>query len=136
MCSKFAAISVLFAAALALSSKSLEATPSYTIEQAVDLAQERNPDILIAQKKVMAARGGFIEARSGYLPWLSSSGLYDKRQTQSETNLRQEDYNAILKLEQNLYTGGGATSHGANLQTKNAQAHYDRQPTLCRVTID
>src|SRR6184192_703663 len=136
MCSKFAAISVLFAAALAISSKSLEATPSYTIEQAVDLAQEHNPEILIAQKKVIAARGDFIEARSGYLPWLSSSGLYDKRQTQSETNLRQEDYNAIVKLEQNLYTGGAVSSQVAIAQLNIAKANYDLQETISRVTMD
>src|SRR5207249_1318109 len=136
MCSKFAAISVLFAAALAISSKSLEATADYTIEQAVDRAQERNPDILIAQKKVMAARGDFIEARSGYLPWLSSSGLYDKRQTQSETNLRQEDYNAIVKLEQNLYTGGAVGSQVAIAQLNIAKANYDLQETISRVTMD
>ena len=105
MCSKFAAITMMIAAALALSSSSLEAMPVYGIEQAVAMAQERNPEILIAHKKVTAARGGFIEARSGYLPSLSSSGLYDKRQTESQTNLRQQDYNAIVKLEQNLYTG-------------------------------
>src|SRR6266566_7081260 len=136
MCSKFAAISVLFAAALAISSKSLEATPSYTIEQAVDLAQEHNPEILIARKKVIAARGDFIEARSGYLPWLSSSGLYDKRQTQSETNLRQEDYNAIVKLEQNLYTGGAVKSQVAIAQLNIAKANYDLQETISRVTMD
>src|SRR6266516_3949969 len=136
MCSKFAAINVLFAAALAISSKSLEATPSYTIEQAVDLAQEHNPEILIARKKVIAARGDFIEARSGYLPWLSSSGLYDKRQTQSETNLRQEDYNAIVKLEQNLYTGGAVSSQVAIAQLNSAKANYDLQETISRVTMD
>jgi hypothetical protein len=110
MFSKFAAISVMIAAPLAVSSTALEAMPVYGIEEAVVLAQERNPDILIAHKKVTAARGGFIEARSGYLPSLSSSGLYDKRQTESQTNLRQEDYNAIVKLEQNLYTGGAVGS--------------------------
>src|SRR5213079_1070814 len=136
MCSKFAAISVLFAAALAISSKSLEATPSYTIERAVDLAQEHNPEILIARKKVIAARGDFIEARSGYLPWLSSSGLYDKRQTQSETNLRQEDYNAIVKLEQNLYTGGAVTSQVAIAQLNIAKANCDLQEIVSRVTMD
>ena len=99
---KFAAISILLAAALAGFPNILAAVPVYTIEQAVTVVQEHNPEILIARKKVLAARGGFIEARSGFLPSLSSSGLYDKRQTQSETNLRQEDYNAILRLEQNL----------------------------------
>src|SRR5881398_1325632 len=136
MCSKFAAISVLIAAALALSSKSLEATPIYTIERAVDLAQEHNPEILIARKKVLAARGGFIEARSGFLPSLSSSGLYDKRQTQSETNLRQEDYNVILRLEQNLYTGGAVTSQVAIAQLNIDKANYELQEIVNRVTMD
>src|ERR1043166_1854235 len=136
MCSKFAAISVMIAAALAVSSKFLEAMPAYTIEQAVAVAQEHNSEILIAQKKVMAARGGFIEARSGYLPWLSSSGLYDKRQTQSETNLRQEDYNAIVKLAQNLYTGGAGASQVAIAQLNIAKANYDLQETISRVMMD
>src|SRR5438128_254820 len=80
MCSKFGAIGVMLAAILAVASSSSSALPVYGIEQAVALGQERNPEILIAQKKVIAARGGFIEARSGYLPSVSSSGLYDKRQ--------------------------------------------------------
>jgi len=136
MCSKFAAISVIITAALAVSPRSLEAMPAYDIEEAVALAQERNPEILIAQKKVIAARGGFIEARSGYLPSVSSSGLYDKRQTQSETNLRQEDYNAIVKLEQNLYTGGAVSSQVAISQLNIAKANYDLQETTSRVSMD
>src|SRR6266576_1647752 len=136
MCSKFAAISLTIAAALAVSSSSLRATPVYGIEQAVALAQERNPEILIAHKKVTAARGGFIEARSGYLPSVSSSGLYDKRQTESQTNLRQEDYNAIVQLEQNLYTGGAVSSRVAIAQLNIAKANYDLQETISRVTMD
>jgi outer membrane protein len=136
MCSKFAAISVMIAAALAVSSECAEAIPGYTIEDAVALAQERNPDILIAKKKVTAARGGFVEARSGYLPWVSSSGLYDKRQTQSQTDLRQEDYNAIVKLEQNIYTGGAVGSQVAIAQLNIAKANYDLQETIGRVTME
>jgi outer membrane protein len=136
MCSKFAAISMLIAAALPASSKALEGVPIYTIEQAVAVAQERNPEILIARKKVLAARGSFTEARSGFLPSLTSSGLYDKRQTQSETNLRQEDYNAILKLEQKLYTGGAVTSQVAIAQLNIAKANYELQETISRVTMD
>jgi len=136
MCSKLAAISTLIAVGLVVFSKSLEAMPVYGIDEAVALAQERNPDVLIARKKVIAERGGFIEARSGYLPWLSSSGLVDKRQTQSETNLRQEDYNAILKLEENLYTGGAVSSQVAIAQLNIAKANYELQETISRVTMD
>ena len=134
MCSKFAAISVMIAAVF--SSEFIEAMPAYTIEDAVALAQERNPEILIAEKKVTEARGGFIEARSGYLPSLTSSGLYDKRQTQSQTNLRQEDYNAIVKVEQNIYTGGAVGSQVAIAQLNIAKANYDLQETISRVTMD
>jgi outer membrane protein len=133
---KFAAISMLIAAFMPGSANIAWAVPAYTIEQAVTVAQEHNPEILIARKKVLAARGGFIEARSGYLPSLSSSGLYDKRQTQSETNLRQEDYNAILKLEQNLYTGGAVASQVAIAQLNIAKANYELQEVVTRVTMD
>jgi outer membrane protein TolC len=136
MCSKFAAISLMIAAGFLVCSPFVRGMPAYTIDEAVALARERNPDILIAQKKVTAARGGFIEARSGYLPSLSSSGLYDKRQTQSETNLRQEDYNAIVKLEQNIYTGGAVASQVAIAQRNIAKANYDLQETISRVTMD
>jgi outer membrane protein TolC len=132
---KFATTSVLIAATLSASPRALGG-PAYTIEQAVAVAQERNPEILIARKKVLAARGSFIEARSGFLPSLTSSGLYDKRQTQSETNLRQEDYNAILKLEQNLYTGGAVTSQVAIAQLNIAKANYELQEIVSRVTMD
>src|SRR5213080_2022213 len=135
MCLKFAAISILIAAALPASPRAL-GLPAYTIEQAVAVVQEHNPEILIARKKVLAARGGFIEARSGFLPSLSSSGLYDKRQTQSETNLRQEDYNAILRLDQNLYTGGAVTSQVAIAQLNIDKANYELQEIANRVTMD
>jgi outer membrane protein TolC len=136
MCSKFAAISVIIASALAVSLSSSDALRVYGIEEAVALGQERNPDILIAHKKVTAARGGFIEARSGRLPSISSSGLYDKRQTESQTNLRQEDYNAIIKLEQNIYTGGAVGSQVAIAQLNIAKANYDLQETISRVAMD
>ena len=133
---KFVAISMLIAAALPGLPKVVGAVPVYTIEQAVAVAQERNPDILIARKKVVGAHGSFIEARSGFLPSLTSSGLYDKRQTQSETSLRQEDYNAILRLDQNLYTGGAVTSQAAIARLNIDKANYELQEIASRVTMD
>src|SRR5438067_9625578 len=133
---KFVAISMLIAAALPGLPKVVGAVPAYTIEQAVAVAQERNPDILIARKKVVGAHGGFSEARSGFLPSLTSGGLYDKRQTQSETNLRKEDYNASLQVDQNLYTGGAVTSQVAIAQLNIDKANYELQEIVSRVTLD
>ena len=131
---KFAAIATLIAAAASASIQA--AIPTYTIEQAVAVAEAHNPEIAIARKKVQGARGGFVEARSGFLPSLTSSGLYDKRQQQSETRLRSEDYNATLRLEQNLYTGGAVTSQVAIARLNIEKQNYELQETAGRVAMD
>src|SRR2546421_12335011 len=131
-----AAIGVLIAAGLFVFPQPVKAAPVYTIEQAVAVAQEHNPDILIARKRAQGARGSWIEARAGFLPSVSSSGLYDKRQTRSETTLRQEDYNAILKLEQNVYTGGAVSSQVAIAQLNIDKANYELQEIASRVAMD
>lgn len=89
------------------------AAPVYTLEQAVALAQTQNPDIAVARQKLKAARGGLIEARSGYLPSVVSTGLLRERQHQTDSRLRDEDYNADVRVLQNLYTGGAVSSQVA-----------------------
>src|SRR5216110_519940 len=131
---EFAAIALALTFELPVASQA--AVPNYTVEEAVALAQAQNPEIAIARKKVQGARGGWVEARSGYLPSLTSSGLYDKRQQQSETRLRDEDYNAILKLEQNLYTGGAVTSQVAIARLNIEMQNYELQEIASRVAMD
>src|SRR5437660_8847316 len=133
---RFEFAAVALSLTFALPARAQAVVPTYTIEQAVAVAQTQNPEIAIARKKVQGARGGWIEARSGYLPSLTSSGLYDKRQQQSQTTLREEDYNATLRLEQNLYTGGAVTSQVAIAQLNIQKANYDLQETVSRVTMD
>jgi outer membrane protein len=110
--------------------------PTYSIEEAVALAQAQNPEIAIARKQVQAARGGLIEARSGFLPSIVSTGLLDKREHQSETRLRDDDYNASLRLLQNLYTGGAVTSQVAIARLNIEKQEYEFQETANRVTMD
>src|SRR5256884_6654267 len=115
---------------------SMQGLPTYTIEEAVVLAQAEDPEVAIARKKMQAARGGFIEARSGFLPSVASTGFYDKRQQQSQTRLRDEDYNAILRVEQNLYTGGAVTSQVAIARLNIEKQGYEFQEVADRVTMD
>src|SRR5205814_2270522 len=72
----------------------------------------------------------------GYLPSLSSTGLVDKRQQQTETRLRDEDYNAIVKLEQNLYTGGAVSSQVSIARLNIEKQNYELQETASRVAMD
>jgi outer membrane protein len=134
MRSEFRAIALLIIFALLAPLQG--AVPTYTIEQAVAIAQAQNPEIAIARKKIQGARGGWIEARSGYLPSLTSSGLYDKRQQQSETRLREEDYNARLQIEQNLYTGGAVTSQVGIARLNIEKQNYELEEIASRVTMD
>src|SRR5882762_1973004 len=133
---RFEFAAVALSLTFALPARAQAVVPTYTIEQAVAVAQTQNPEIAIARKKVQGARGGWIEARSGYLPSLTSSGLYDKRQQQSQTTLREEDYNATLRLEQNLYTGGAVTSQVAIARLNIEKQNYELQEIASRVAMD
>lgn len=101
---------VLLLGLTALTGVSAFAQKNLTIEEAVALARKQNPEIAIARKQLEAAQGGVIEARSGYLPSVISSGLYRKREQQSESRLRTDDYNGSVRVVQNLYTGGAVSA--------------------------
>lgn len=110
--------------------------PTYTVEQSVALSTEKNPEIIMARKQVEAARGGLIEARSGYLPSVLSTGFADKRQTQTQTRLRDEDYNASVRALENVYTGGAVSSRVAIAKLKIEKQNYELEETINRVTMD
>ena len=110
--------------------------PTYSIDQGVALAGEQNPEIVVARKKLEAARGGLIEARSGYLPSVISSGFADKRQTQSQTNLREEDYNASIRALENIYTGGAVSNQVAVAVINIDRQNYELAEISNRVAMD
>jgi outer membrane protein len=110
--------------------------PTYTVEQGVSLSTEQNPEIVIARKKVEAARGGLIAARSGYLPSVLSSGFADKRQNQAQNRLRDEDYSASVRAFENIYTGGAVSSQVAIAQLKIDKQNFELEETINRVAMD
>jgi hypothetical protein len=50
-----------------------KAGPAFTVDEAVARARKQNPEILMAAKQLEAAKGGVIEARSGFLPGVVST---------------------------------------------------------------
>src|SRR5438477_8767466 len=87
-----------------------KAGPAFTADEAVATARKQNPEILMAAKQLQAARGGVIEARAGFLPGVVSTGLLRKRERAEPSRLRSDDYDASVRVVQNLYTGGAVTS--------------------------
>jgi len=130
-------ISILAAVAVAAVCAVTHAQPpTYSIEQGVALADAQNPEVLIARKKLEAARGGLIEARAGYLPSLSSTGFADKRQTQNNTRLRNEDYNASVRALENVYTGGAVSNQVGIAQLTIEKQQCDLEEVRNRVAMD
>src|SRR5207248_3307419 len=111
-------------------------TPTYSIEEAVEAANSNNSDVAIARKKVEAARGGLIQARSGFLPSVVSTGLFRERQHQTDSRLRDEDYSANIRVIQNLYTGRAATSQLAIARLNLERQELELKAVSNRVTMD
>lgn len=122
--------------AFALATPALHAGQGYTVEEAVALALKQNPDIAIARKQVEAARGGVVEARSGFLPSVVSTGLLRKRARQEQSRLRDNDYNASLRVVQNLYTGGASSSQLAIARLIEEKRICEYEAVTARVAMD
>ena len=107
-----------------------------TVEEAVALAKKQNAEIAIAAKQVEAARGGVIEARSGSLPSVVSTGLLRGRERQETSRLRPEDYEATLRVVQNVYTGGAVASQRAIARLIEEKRTLEYQALVNRVSMD
>ena len=121
---------------LLLACATAAAEPTYSIDEAVRLAGKQNPEIAIARQKLQAARGGLIEARSGYLPSVVSTGLARERQHQANSNLRNEDYNASVRVVENVYTGGAVSNQVAVARLNLEKQELELQALTNRVSMD
>jgi outer membrane protein TolC len=126
----------LFLTLVLVSSASLRGATPASVEEAVAMAQLQNPELEIARRKVDAARGGLIEARSGYLPSVVSQGLVRQREHQTDSRLRDDDYNASLRVFQSIYTGGAVRSQVTIAQLNIEKQDYELQALSNRVSMD
>jgi outer membrane protein len=106
------------------------------MDEAVTAADAHNPDVAIARKKLEAARGGLIQARSGFLPSVVSTGLLREREHQTDSRLRNEDYSANVRVVQNLYTGGAVTSQLAIARLNLEKQELELKTVSSRVAMD
>lgn len=113
-----------------------QAGPAFTIDGAVAAARKQNADILMAAKQLEAAKGGVIEARAGFLPGVVSTGLLRKRERAEASRLRSDDYQASVRVVQNLYTGGGITSQLAIARLQEEKRALEYQALVNRVSMD
>jgi outer membrane protein len=113
-----------------------KAGPAFTADEAVATARKQNPEILMAAKQLQAAKGGVIEARAGFLPGVVSTGLLRKRERAEASRLRSDDYDASVRVVQNLYTGGAVTSQLTIARLIEEKRALEYQALVNRVSMD
>ena len=127
---------VVFLMALAFGRAPAQAGPAYSVEEAVSIAKKQNAEILMAAKQLEAAKGGVIEARAGFLPGVVSTGLLRKRERVERSSLRSDDYDASVRVVQNLYTGGAISSQLAIARLIEEKRTLEYQALVNRVSMD
>jgi outer membrane protein len=90
----------------------------------------------MAAKQIEAAKGGVVEARAGFLPGVVSTGLLRKRETVESSRLRSNDYEASLRVVQNLYTGGASASQLTIARLNEEKRALEYQALVNRVSMD
>ncbi|MFA6560854.1 MAG: TolC family protein [Verrucomicrobiia bacterium] len=113
-----------------------------TLAECINRALDRNPDVLVAKKKLEEAAGGIVEARAGYLPSLTTSGSYmrvEKGYMTAEGALpgrRPELWNVAVRLTETIYSGG-AVGGKMQIARLNRQARLlEYEAMLDRVIMD
>ena len=113
-----------------------KAGPAFTADEAVVTARRQNPEILMAAKQLQAAKSGVIEARAGFLPGVVSTGLLRKRERAESSRLRSDDYDASVRVVQNLYTGGAVTIQLTIARLIEEKRALEYQALVNRVSMD
>jgi outer membrane protein len=117
--------------------------PTYTLNDCLQLALERNPEILKAQKEIERTQGLVITAKSILYPQVSLNGLAEKR---NDDLFAQGDYPPIqrfrnywsiqLAVTQSIYSGGVNRQQIAVAKLQHEASLIQFQATIDQVLRD
>src|SRR5271170_3922012 len=117
--------------------------PTYTLNDCLQLALERNPGILKAQRDIERTQGLIITAKATLYPQVSLSGLAEKRNDDlfSQGNYppiqRFRDYWSIqLAVTQSIYSGGANRQQIAIAKLQHEASLIQFQATIDQVLRD
>ena len=117
--------------------------PTYTLNECLQLALERNPSILKAQKDIERTQGLIITAKSTLYPQLSLNGRVEERDDDLFSQgtyapiQRFRDYWTIqLAVSQSLYSGGANRQQIGIAKLQHASSLLQFQATIDQVLRD
>lgn len=108
-----------------------ESKPVYRLIDCINIALQKNPNVLAALKRIEEAEGKRIEARAGLLPSLTTGGtaLYREQdyatQNGANPNLSNEDWNINVRLTQSIYSGGAVRNRFAISKLEKEQRNLE-----------
>ena len=102
----------------------LEAIPyPMTLEQALEMSQQKRTELEALRKTEALRREDIIAARAGYKPSLQAFGGYDAHNSSLSQDLSYEDHGWIAGVQLNWNIFDGLATQG---RIKEARAHYDK----------
>jgi outer membrane protein TolC len=108
--------------------------PRYTLQDCINRALERNPDILVSKKHLEEADGVIIEARAGFLPSLTSAASFENLETDyatqgGSTSNRTYVWGVNIRLTETIYAGGAVRARMdiARLQKQSRTRDFEAQ---------
>ena len=113
-----------------------------TLVQCLNLVLQRNPDVMVARKKLEEAAGGIVEARAGYLPSLTASINYvrveDEYMNQQGTlpDRKPELWGVAIRLTETVYSGGAVGGKMQIAKLNKASRLLEYESSLDRVIMD
>jgi len=113
------------------------------IEEAIEIALKKNPDILDAAQRLSVTSGEMISVRSQIIPKMSLSSNYGYTTTQVNTdnfagapNVNNQAWNINLEFSQLLYDGGAAVSGIRAAIATEVGSYYTLRQTIDKVISD
>ncbi len=107
-----------------------------TLQQCIDIALQRNPNISAAGYAVNAADARVGQAKSAYYPQINLSGSYSKFSVSTDpTNSAQNLYQGNATLTQNLFDFGKTPSQVRIQRLNEDAARSDRRNTVSLVVF-
>lgn len=116
--------------------------PVYTLVDAINLALQNNPELLQAKKRIEEAQGSKVEARAGFIPKLSTSASFLRREADyassggANPNRSTEDWAVNVRLLQTVYSGQGVRNRVAISKLVEQVRLLEYQAAVNRTVMD
>jgi len=107
-----------------------------SLEEAIKLSKEKNPAMLAARKNIQSVRSRLDGSDSGYYPHLYGDLSADYKNDADGVQGRQDTYQAMLRLEWNIFNGFRESNQNEIVQKEVFSAEQNAQETEHQLVLE